>query len=212
MRGVSDLTDGHAVDRMIADAEQIVGPVEILVNNAGGSGAKNLWTNTEPASWSSAYDRNVLAAVRVATRVLPGMRKARWGRIINISSLAGAMPSVTGPDYSASKAAMNAMTISLARTVAAEGITVNAISPGTIRSAKLEDSFRRLALERELGTPETPWQEIESAILPTVAQVPLGRVEALDEVAYAVAFLASSYAAYISGVNLRVDGGMSPSI
>lgn len=209
---IGDLTDDSTVDRLVAEAEQIVGAIDILVNNAGGSGPKDTWATTQPAAWASAYDRNVLAAVRTTTRVLPKMRQARWGRVINISSLAGAMPPPTGPDYSACKAAMNAMTLSLARAVAAEGITVNAISPGTIRSLKLESGFRQLAAAKGLGSPDTPWKEIEEAILPTVAQVPLGRVGELDELAGAVAFLASPLAAYITGVNLRIDGGMSPSL
>ena len=207
-----DLTVDSAVDRLALEAEQMVGAIDILVNNAGGSGPKDTWATTQPVAWASAYDRNVLAAVRTTTRVLPKMRQARWGRVINISSLAGAMPPPTGPDYSACKAAMNAMTVSLAKAVAAEGITVNAISPGTIRSAKLEGGFRQLAAERGLGGPDSPWKEIEEAILPTVAQIPLGRVGELSELASAVAFLASPLAAYITGVNLRIDGGMSPSL
>lgn len=207
-----DLTDDSAVDRLVLDAERKVGSVEILVNNAGGSGPKDTWATTQPPAWTSAYDRNVLAALRLITRVLPTMRQERWGRVINISSLAGAMPPPTGPDYSASKAAMNSMTVSLARAVAAEGITVNAISPGTIRSSKLENGFRQWAAERGMVDPATPWREIEKAVLPTIAQVPAGRVGELDEVASAVAFLASPLAAYITGVNLRVDGGMSPTL
>ncbi len=91
-----DLTDDSAVDRLVLEAEQMVGAVDILVNNAGGSGPKDTWATTQPSEWSSAYDRNVLAAVRATTRILPKMRQARWGRIINISSLAGAMPPPRG--------------------------------------------------------------------------------------------------------------------
>ncbi len=209
---IGDLTDDSAVDHLIAEAEAAVGSIDILVNNAGGSGPKDTWAITQPTAWAEAYDRNVLAAVRVTTRVLPKMRQARWGRVINISSLAGAMPPAVGPDYSACKAAMNAMTLSLAKAVAAEGVTVNAISPGTIRSSKLEDAFRRSASEQGVGGPETSWRQIEEAILPTIAQVPLGRVGELNELASAVAFLASPLAAYITGVNLRIDGGISPSL
>ena len=210
---IGDLTLDNAVEELLTEAEAIAGAIDILVNNAGGSGeVKESWDNTQPASWSSSYDRNVLAALRVTTRVLPKMRKAKWGRIINISSLAATMPPPTGPDYSACKAAMNAMTASLAKAVAADGITVNAVSPGTIRSSTLEDRFRRVARERGLGDADTPWEHIERVILPIFAQVPVGRVGQLDEIAHAVAFLASQAAGYITGINLRIDGGLSPSL
>ncbi|MCU1321814.1 MAG: 3-oxoacyl-ACP reductase [Acidobacteriaceae bacterium] len=210
---IGNLTQDDAVERLVAEAETLAGTVEILVNNAGGSGGvKESWENTQLSSWSSAYDRNVLAALRVTTRVLPKMRQTKWGRIINISSLAATLPPPTGPDYSACKAAMNAMTASLAKAVAADGITVNAVSPGTIRSAALEDRFREVAKERGMGDGDLPWKEIERAVLPMFAQVPLGRVGELDEIANMIAFLASPLAAYITGINLRIDGGLSPSL
>jgi 3-oxoacyl-[acyl-carrier protein] reductase len=157
---LGDLTDDNEVQRLVDEAQGIVGPIDILVNNAGGSGEPEDWTNTSPASWASSYDRNVLAAVRVVTRVLPGMRAGKWGRIVNISSLAGLMPPATRPDYSACKAAMNTMTSSMAKAVAADGITVNSISPGTILSAKLEAKFREVAVERGLNK-DSPWELIE---------------------------------------------------
>jgi NAD(P)-dependent dehydrogenase (short-subunit alcohol dehydrogenase family) len=122
------------------------------------------------------------------------------------------MPPAGAPDYSACKAAMNAMTASMAKAVAADGITVNAVSPGTIRSSTLEDRFREVAKERGFGDRDTPWEEIERAVLPLFAQVPLGRVGELDEIANAIAFLASPAAGYITGINLRIDGGLSPSL
>jgi 3-oxoacyl-[acyl-carrier protein] reductase len=205
-----DLTEDDAVVR---EAEGAAGTVAILVNNAGGSGSvKETWESTQPASWMAAFDRNVLAALRVTTRVLPKMRLAKWGRVINISSLAATMPPASGPDYSACKAAMNAMTGSLAKAVAGDGITVNAISPGTIRSATLEDRFRAVATERGLGDTNTPWEDIERTVLPMFAQVPIGRTGKLEEIADAIAFIASPLAGYITGINLRIDGGLSPSL
>jgi 3-oxoacyl-[acyl-carrier protein] reductase len=187
-----DLTEDDAVERLVRDAEEVAGTVAILVNNAGGSGGvKETWESTQPASWAAAYDRNVLAALRVTTRVLPNMRLAKWGRVVNISSLAATMPPPTGPDYSASKAAMNAMTASLAKAVAADGITVNTVSPGTIRSSTLEERFRAVAKERGVGDADTPWKDIERAILPMFAQVPVGRVGELEDIANAIAFIAS---------------------
>jgi 3-oxoacyl-[acyl-carrier protein] reductase len=140
------------------------------------------------------------------------MQQAKWGRVINISSLAATMPPSSAPDYSASKAAMNAMTVSMAKAVASDGVTVNAVSPGTIRSSTLDIRFREVAAERGLANEDTPWEEIERAVLPIFAQVPVGRVGRLEEIADAVAFLASPAAGYITGINLRIDGGMSPGL
>lgn len=210
---IGDLTQDDQVERLIGEAEALVGRIDILVNNAGGSGGnREGWSDTQTASWVSAYDRNVLAALRVTTRLLPGMRQARWGRVINISSLAATMPPPTAPDYSAAKAAMNAMTASMAKAVAADGVTVNAVSPGTIHSAALDSRFREVAAERGAAAKDAPWAQIEQAVLPMFAQVPVGRVGRLDEIAAAIAFLASPIAAYITGINLRIDGGMSPGL
>jgi NAD(P)-dependent dehydrogenase (short-subunit alcohol dehydrogenase family) len=206
---LGDLTQEDAVKRLVTEAEAHVGGINILVNNAGGAGPKNAWQTTLAAEWESTYDRNVLAAVRLSTRLLPGMRQARWGRVINISSGAATMPPATGPDYSAAKAAMNALTASMAKAVAAEGVTVNAISPGTIKSAKLEGGFRAVAAARGIAAEGAPWEDIQRGVLPLFADVPLGRVGELNELADAVAFLASPLAGYITGVNLHVDGGFS---
>lgn len=205
---VGDLTVDDEVARLI-EAAQAAGPVEILVNNAGGAGPAEDWSATRPESWAAGYDRNVLAAVRVTTALLPAMRRAKWGRIVNISSLAALMAPAARPDYGAAKAAMLAMTASLAKAVATDGITVNTVSPGTIHSDSLDRAFRKAAVERGLA-PDAPWAEVEAAVLPLFAAVPLGRVGTLAEIADAVAFLVSPRAGYITGMNLRLDGGLWP--
>ena len=148
----------------------------------------------------------------MTTQLLAKMKQRQWGRVINISSLAATMPPPSAPDYSACKAAINAMTASMAKALAADGITVNAVSPGTIRSSTLDARFREVAAERNLANKDAPWEEIERAVLPMFAQVPVGRVGRLDEIADAVAFLASPLAGYITGTNLRIDGGVSPNL
>lgn len=205
----ADLTSDAEVGAMVEAARQQVGDVDILVNNAGGSGAGQAWDSTDPASWAATHDRNVLAAVRVTTGFLPGMRARRWGRVINIASLAGLMPPARNPDYAAAKAAILAMTASMSKAVAAEGVTVNTVSPGTIRSAKLEEKFREAASERGISDGAS-WEEVEQAVLSDFAAVPMGRVGTLDEIADAIAFLASPRAGYITGSNIRLDGGMLP--
>ncbi len=205
-----DLTDDGQVKQLVDKAEKRAGVIDILVNNAGGSGSvKETWSTPQTVTWASTYDRNVLAAVRVAALLLPKMQQNKWGRVINISSVAAIMPPPYSPDYSAAKSAINAMTVSMAKAVAAQGVTVNAVSPGTILSSTLERRFREVAAERSLLDSDAPWEQIERAVLPLFAQVPVGRVGQLADIANAVAFLASPLAGYISGINLPVDGAMS---
>ncbi|MCA2435859.1 SDR family NAD(P)-dependent oxidoreductase [Rhizobium leguminosarum] len=204
---LGDLTSEDDVQRLVDDAQAFGRPVDILVNNAGGSGPTEDWSTTQSQTWASGFDRNVLAAVRVTSRLLPAMRSAKWGRIVNISSLAGMMPPAKRPDYAAAKAATIAMTASLAKAVAADGITANTVSPGTIHSISLDDAFRKAAVGQGIAA-DAPWSEIEKKVLPLFADVPLGRVGTLEEIADAVSFLVSPRAAYITGTNLRLDGGL----
>lgn len=206
-----DLTIEDEVQRLADEARAFVKPVGIVVNNAGGSGETENWDTTRPETWADGYDRNVLAAVRVTTRFLPGMRAAKWGRIVNISSLAALMPPHKRPDYSAAKAAMIAMTTSLAKAVAMDGITANTVSPGTIHSISLDEAFRKAAAGQGVAA-DAPWKEIEQTALPMFAQVPMGRVGTLEEIADAISFLVSPRAGYITGANLRLDGGMWPGL
>ncbi|WP_370677273.1 SDR family NAD(P)-dependent oxidoreductase [Pleomorphomonas sp. PLEO] len=208
---IGDLTRDDEVERLVAAAQAFTGKVDILVNNAGGSGPPEDWTTTRTDTWAASYDRNVLAAVRVTAGLLPAMRRTKWGRVINIASLAGVMPPAGRPDYGAAKAAMIAMTASLAKAVAKDGITVNTVSPGTIHSDRLDEAFRKAAAGQGLAA-NAPWAEVQTAVLPMFADVPMGRVGTLEEIADAIAFLASPRASYITGANLRLDGGMWPGV
>jgi 3-oxoacyl-[acyl-carrier protein] reductase len=208
---IGDLTREIEVERLIDQAQAFVGHLDIVINNAGGRGDVMDWKTTRPETWATAYDRNVLAAVRVTSRLLPGMRAAKWGRVVNISSMAALLPPAGNADYAAAKAAMIAMTASLAKAVAMDGITANTVSPGTVHSTRLDTVFREAALSQGVSA-DAPWPEIERAALPMFAQVPMGRVGTLDDIAGAVAFLVSPLAGYITGANLRLDGGMWPGL
>ena len=148
-----------------------------------------------------------MAAVRLTTLLLPKMRAAGWGRIVNVSSVAGVMPPATGPDYSACKAATNNLTKSLSKSVAKHGITVNAISPGTILTPKLEAAFRKMAAENAWASADAPWPEIERSVMSRMFEVPVGSVGTPEDIGRAVAFLCSPLAGYITGVDLHIDGG-----
>lgn len=207
-----DLTDDDAVAKIVADSEALLGGVDILVNNAGGSGDKHVWEETPVEAWTAAFDRNVVAAVRLTNLLLPKMRTAGWGRVVNVSSLAGALPPATGPDYSACKAAINNLTKSLSKAAAGDGITVNAVSPGTILTPKLEAAFRKMASEQGWAAADAPWAEIERAVLPNMFAVPTGTVGRPEDIGRAVAFLCSPLSGYITGVDLNVDGGAMPAL
>ena len=207
-----DLTDDQAIANIVAESERSLGGVDILVNNAGGSGEKYVWEKTPVEAWTAAFDRNVVAAVRLTNLLLPKMRTAGWGRIVNVSSLAGTLPPATGPDYSACKAAMNNLTKSLSKAAAGDGITVNAISPGTILTPKLEAAFRKMAGEKGWAAADAPWDEIERAVLPKVFEVPTGTVGRPEDIGRAVAFLSSPLAGYITGIDLHIDGGAMPAL
>jgi 3-oxoacyl-[acyl-carrier protein] reductase len=208
---LGDLTVESEANHVADDAIRQLGGIDILVNNAGGSGEKLRWDHTPIRAWIDAYDRNVLAAVRLIDRLLPQMQQSGWGRIVNVSSVAGVMPQPSGPDYSASKAAINNLGVSLAKALGASGVTVNTVSPGMILTPKLEEVFRQMATMNGWVAHGAPWDEIERAFL-KVSQVPLGRIGRVDEVAHAVVFLCSSLASYITGADLRIDGGVVPAL
>ena len=131
---------------------------------------------------------------------------------MNVSSVAGLVPAATGPDYSASKAALNNLTVSLAKVAASDEVTVNAVSPGAILTPKLEAAFRKMADVNGWVDGKAAWAAVEQAVLPHVVQVPLGKVGSTDDIAHAVAFLCSLSAGYINGVNLWIDGGVLPTL
>ncbi len=145
-----DLTCEDDVQRLVERAQAFVRPIGILVNNAGGSGEQEDWATTQSRTWIDGYERNVIAAVRVTSRVLPAMRVARWGRVINISSLAAMMPPAARPDYGAAKAAMLAMTASLAKDVAADGILRIPYLRARSTALALKWPFARLLFRRGL--------------------------------------------------------------
>ena len=205
---LGDSTREHEVREMADNTGRLLGGVDILINNAGGSGEKQIWEETPAVDWAAAYDRNVLAAVRITDCLLPKMRAAQRVRVINVSSVAGLMPAATGPDYPACKAALNNLTVSLAKAVAKDGITVNTVSPGTIFAPQLEAAFRKMAATNGWADAKAAWTEVECVVLPHVVHVPPGKVSSAEDIAHAIALLCSPLAGYTTGINLRVDGGL----
>jgi len=184
-----NLSDAVAVDALPKAAAEAMGSVDILVNNAGIT-RDNLFMRMSHEEWQSVLDVNLTATFRLCKGVMRAMMKARWGRIVNISSVVGATGNPGQANYAASKAGMIGMSKSLAYEVASRGITVNAVAPGFIATAmtdKLTDDQK-------------------TAIM---GQIPAGRMGDPHEIASAVLYLASPEAAYVTGTTLHVNGGMA---
>jgi 3-oxoacyl-[acyl-carrier protein] reductase len=183
-----DVSDGDSIDAAFRTVEAELGPVEVLVSNAGQVQDTLLLTMSE-AAWSSVVDTNLTGAYRVAKRAAKGMLRLRRGRLVFVSSVVGLTGSAGQANYAASKAGLVGLARSLARELASRSITANVVAPGPVDTdmmSALTDAQRAAAVER----------------------VPLARMATADEVAAAVAFLASREAGYITGAVLPVDGGL----
>jgi 3-oxoacyl-[acyl-carrier protein] reductase len=183
-----DVTDQASVDRAFATVEEQYGPVEILVANAGITNDKLLLRMSED-DFAGVINANLTGAFRVAKRAAQGMLKMRRGRVIFMSSVVGMLGSAGQVNYAASKAGLIGMARSMARELGSRSITVNVVAPGPVATDMTA------ALD-------------EKVIAAMTEQVPLKRVATTDEIAGAVAFLASPDAAYITGAVLPVDGGL----
>ena len=184
-----NLGDAEAVEALPKAAVAAMGSVDILVNNAGVT-KDNLFMRMSDDEWQTVLDINLTSTFRLCRGVLRGMMKARWGRIVNISSIVGATGNPGQGNYAASKAGMVGMSKSLAAEVASRNITVNCVAPGFISTAmtdKLND-------------------EQKARIL---TQVPAGRMGEPVEIAAAVLYLSSAEAGYVTGATLHINGGMA---
>ena len=184
-----NLSDPEAVAALPKQAVEAMGSLDILVNNAGVT-RDNLFMRMSDEDWDTVMDVNLGATMRLCKGAIRGMMKARWGRIINITSVVGSTGNPGQANYAASKAGTVGLSKSLAYEVASRGITVNCIAPGFISTAmtdKLNDDQK-------------------GAIL---GQVPAGRIGSPEEIGAAVVYLASEEAAYMTGSTLHVNGGMA---
>ena len=185
---VLNVRDAAGCDALVESVQKQHGDILILVNNAGIT-RDNLALRMKDAEWDEVIDTNLKAVFRLSRAVMRGMMKARWGRIINITSVVGASGNPGQANYAAAKAGVVGMTKSLAAELGSRNITVNCVAPGFIDT----DMTRAL--------PEAQ----RSALL---GQIPLGRFGAPEDIAAAVAYLAAPAAGYITGCVLHVNGGM----
>jgi 3-oxoacyl-[acyl-carrier protein] reductase len=184
-----NLGDAAEVEALPKQAIAAMGAVDILVNNAGIT-RDNLFMRMSDEEWAEVIEVNLTSTMRLCRGVLRGMMKARWGRIVNISSVVGATGNPGQGNYAASKAGMVGMSKSLAYEVASRGITVNCVAPGFIETA-MTDKLN---------------EDQKGKIL---AQIPAGRMGHADEIAAAALYLASAEAGYVTGATLHVNGGMA---
>lgn len=178
----ADVSIAESVRSMIYDVERQLGPIDILINNAGTAAARGLDDITEE-DFDHVIAVNLKSAFLCTQAVLPGMRARRWGRIVNISSIAARGPGSVSVAYNASKAGLEGLTRGYASRLAKEGVTVNAVAPGLI--------------DTEMGKPL-----VEAGV---VARIPVGRIGTGDEIAQAVMLLVNN--AYITGQTFAVNGG-----
>lgn len=184
----ADLAAAGGAERLVAGAEEALGGIDVLVNNAG-LARDGLTMRMKDEDWQTVIDVNLTAAFRLSRAVIRGMIKARWGRIISITSVVAAMGNPGQVNYAASKAGLTGLTKSLAAEVARRGVTVNCIAPGFIVTA-MTDVLDAAQRERLLAT------------------IPGGRFGEPAEIAAAAVYLASGEAAYVTGQTLHVNGGM----
>lgn len=184
-----DLSDPEAVDALPKRAAEAMGGVDILVNNAGIT-RDQLFMRMSDEDWATVIAVNLTSVMKLSRGVLRGMMKARWGRIINISSVVGVTGNPGQANYAASKAGVIGMSKSLAQEVAGRGVTVNCVAPGFIATA-MTDALNDDQRGRILGS------------------IPAGRMGSSEEIAAAVAYLASAEAGYVTGQTLHVNGGMA---
>jgi 3-oxoacyl-[acyl-carrier protein] reductase len=185
---VLNVNEGEKIQRLVEEIQRDYGAISILVNNAGIT-RDNLLLRMKDEEWDEIMSTNLKSVFRMSRAVLHSMVKARYGRIINITSVSGAMGNAGQTNYAASKAGITGFSKALAREVASRNITVNCVAPGFIDT----DMTRSLSdAQRQTLTQN----------------VPLGRLGRVEDVAAAVLFLASSGAGYITGCTIHVNGGM----
>lgn len=198
-----DLTTDEGAQEVFDQSQSFSTELDILVNNYGQADPGS-WQHSSAEDWIKSYQKNVLSAVRLINLFLPQMKTQKTGRIIQLGTIGALKPNSRMPQYYAAKATLANLTVSLSKELANTGITVNAISPGLIKTEEIEAYYKLRAEKKNWGQD---WDDIESAIAKYDFPNPCGRIARREEVADLVSFLASPRASYINGQTIRIDGG-----
>ncbi len=205
---VGDVTDAASLAKAVAAAEEALGPIDILVNNAGGlvsstGGLFRPFEQVPDVDWTATWELNVLSAVRVSRLLAPGMARRGWGRIINISSESGSQPDSVAIEYASAKGALNLFSKGLSKAYAGRGVLVNVVSPAYVDTPILRD----LLAQQESAADVAPGDLAQHYLAAFRPNIGVGRPCTPEDVAAAVLFLASDAAGFVTGIELRVDGG-----
>lgn len=201
---IGDLSTDEGADA-VADA---AGDVDILVNNAGSYDHLG-WTDATPEAWTATYEANVVSAVRMIHRFVPGMRARGWGRVIQLGGGLAIQPTAMQPHYTATLAARHNLAVSLARDLSGTGVTSNVVAPGAILVDSVRDLLTDIAPGHGWGSD---WADIERNAARDLVPNDVGRLGRPAEIAAAVGYLVSPAADYVSGATIRVDGGTIRSV
>ena len=197
-----DVTEAEAAERIAAAAEDRFGPPDVLVNNAGSAKWRDL-DDVPDEDWQAAWDVNVMAPMRLMRSLAPGMSERGWGRIVNVASTAGKRPSAAMAEYSVAKAAELSLSRLYADRHAADGVLVNAVCPGPVRSGLWMEEGGLLDQSQQHGGHASREEALDVA----GSKRPIGRLAEVDEVASVIVFLCSAQASYVAGAAWSVDGG-----
>ena len=204
----ADVRSDADVERLMREVISSLGGIDILVNNAGGVGQIAPFEDIPVEVYGSLYDLNVVSMVRLVKAVLPGMKAKRWGRIINISSENGLQPDPDMTPYNLTKAAIINFSKSLSKSLGGHNILVNTVSPAFIYTPLVREMMEGIAAKNNIS-PQEALRQFQAEKRP---HIELKRAGTIEEVGAAIAFLASDAASFITGTNLRVDGGSVASI
>lgn len=194
----ADVSRAGDIERLIASVQEQLGPITLLVNNAGTSAARGLEL-VDDAAWHADLDLKLMAAVRTARLLVPGMRAAGGGRIVNVTNIGAKQPGANSLPTSVSRAAGIALTKALSKELAKDNILVNTVCIGLIKSGQIS----RAARGRFADLP------LDDAYARMGEPIPLGRIGEASEAAAVIAFLLSARASYVTGVAINIDGGTS---
>jgi len=200
-----DVTQEDQLQKFHDHVLEQLGGLDVLVNNVGAVGKLTTFHELTDQDWRDSFEVNLLPAVRLCRMFIPTLKHSGAPRIINISSIAGSRPTDIFPHYSAMKAGLSNLTVSLAQTLAEDHILVNSVSPGPVWSRSWENEAQEMAKQ-----DGRPLHEVEEEIKSGTAQsVPLKRMGMPEDVTGMVLFLASDHASWITATNFTVDGGIT---